>query len=75
MSSSDGSRPPLELDRAFDQAFTYLAECRIAYEDNPRDPQRIELLGAARASLEDARTAMNDERVRLGLEPRQVAIK
>lgn len=62
----------LEFDAAFDAAFAHLSECRIAYEDDPRDPARFAALGAARAALEDARVRMNAERDRLGLEPRHV---
>lgn len=62
------------LDTAFNQAFAHLSSCRTAYEDNPRDPDRFAALGAARAALEDARKEMNDERIRLGLEPRQLHI-
>ena len=58
------------LDAAFDEAFEDLSRCRIEYEDDPRDPERIERLGAARIRLEEARAAMRAERQRLGLELR-----
>jgi hypothetical protein len=62
------------FDAAFDAAFAHLTECRIAYEDDPRDPALFAALGAARAALEDARIHMTAERSRLGLEPRTVHI-
>lgn len=54
------------LDEAFEKAFEHLSECRIAWENDPRDPACIDALGRARAALEDARTAMREERERLG---------
>ena len=62
----------LPFDDAFDDAFQHLLSCRSTYEANPRDPAAFASLGEARAKLEDARTAMNAERERLGLAPRQV---
>jgi len=64
----------MPFDEAFDAAFAHLAQCRLAYEKNPRDPSRLAALGAARAALEDARVDMNIERERLGLAPRQVKL-
>lgn len=64
----------LPVDAAFDAAFDHLAATRIAYEDDPRDPDRFRQLADARAALEDARVRMNGERRRLGLEPRQVTL-
>lgn len=58
-----------ELKQDFDAAFDRLAAARIAYEDQPRDPDRIAALGAARVQLDRARAAMDDERQRLGLDP------
>lgn len=52
----------------FDSAFRELAAARIAYEDEPRDPQRIAALSAARTRLEAARREMHDERTRLGID-------
>jgi len=72
MPSNDQPDQESALDREFDVAFTHLSECRIAYEDDPRNPENIAALGAARIHLEDARKAMNAERVRLGLQPRRV---
>lgn len=70
-----GTEPDhLPFDAAFDAAFTHLSTCRVSYEDDPRDPARFAALGAARASLEDARTEMNAERERLGLHPRHVHV-
>ncbi len=69
-----GSSDDLPLDGAFDAAFEHLSACRIAYEDDPRDPDRFRQLADARAALEDARVRMNGERERLGLEPRKVAL-
>ncbi len=60
------------FDRAFDLAFGHLATCRMAYEDDPRNPDNIAALGAARISLEEARITMNAERIRLGLQPRRL---
>lgn len=62
------------FDAAFDAAFAHLSECRVSYEDDPRDPARFAALGAAWAALEDARIQMNAERTRLGLEPRRVHV-
>ncbi|NNC78682.1 MAG: hypothetical protein HKN94_00900 [Acidimicrobiales bacterium] len=56
------------LDVAFDDALKELASSRIAYEEDPRDPQRIERLGRARVKLDESRRAMRTERERLGLE-------
>lgn len=70
MPSEDGSAALRQLDQAFDEAFEELSDCRVAYEENPRDPERIAALGEARAKLEDARKAMRAERTRLGLEYR-----
>ena len=64
----------IPFDDAFDEAFAHLMKCRQAYEDNPRDPQAFANLGAARATLEDARTKMADERRRLGLKEREVHV-
>ncbi len=58
-----------ELTLEFDHAFRNLAAARAAYEDQPRDPERIAALGAARVLLDEARTTMEDERRRLGLKP------
>ena len=58
-----------ELTLEFDTAFRKLAAARGAYEDQPRDPERIAALGAARVLLDEARTTMHDERRRLGLKP------
>lgn len=74
MADDPGSSHDLPLDRAFDEALEHLSACRVAWEEDPRDPDRIARLGAARAALEDARVAMNEERVRLGLEPRVVRV-
>ena len=52
----------------FDKAFSALASARAAYEDEPRSSQRVAALGAARILLDDARSAMEDERRRLGLD-------
>lgn len=62
----------LPFDAAFDAAFAHLSTCRQAYEDDPRDPARYQQLADARIALDEARARMNDERIRLGLEPRQV---
>jgi hypothetical protein len=62
------------FDDAFDAAFDHLMTCRAAYEANPRDPAHFAALGAARATLEDARTQMNEERHRLGLKEREVHV-
>ena len=70
MAEMAGSESQSVLDHAFDMAFSHLSACRIAYEDDPRDPVHIAALGAARGALEDARTAMSDERRRLGFKPR-----
>jgi len=59
---------PSPLDVAFDDALKELASSRIAYEEDPRDPQRIERLGRARVKLDDSRRDMRIERERLGLE-------
>lgn len=67
---SDGDALP--LDDEFDAAFDHLSACRIAYDDDPRDPERFRRLADARAALDDARVRMNAERERLGLAPRQV---
>jgi hypothetical protein len=56
------------LTGEFDAAFRTLAAARIAYEDQPRDPDTIAALGAARIRLDEARSAMRAERERLGLE-------
>lgn len=64
----------LPFDAAFDAAFEHLMTCRAEYEANPRDESAFAALGEARANLEDARTAMNEERRRLGLTPRQVHV-
>ncbi len=64
----------LPFDAAFDSAFAHLSACRVAYEDDPRDPARFAALGAAREALEEARVRMNTERERLGLQPRKVHI-
>jgi len=55
------------LTQEFEAAFGDLAAARIAYEDQPRNPERIAALGAARVRLDEARAAMEDERRRLGL--------
>ncbi|MCP3933992.1 MAG: hypothetical protein GY708_01320 [Actinomycetia bacterium] len=65
----------IALDDAFDEAFQHLAECRIAYEDNPRDPSTVEALSAARLRLDESRKAMDLERVRLGLAPRKLPVR
>lgn len=57
----------MNLSLEFDVALRELASARAAYEDEPRDPQRIAALGAARTLLDEARSAMADERRRLGL--------
>lgn len=59
----------LSLDEVFEEALKELTAARVAYEDDPRDPERIARLGAARIKLEAARIAMREERRRLGLEP------
>lgn len=59
--------PSIELTQEFDAAFRDLASARAAYEDEPRSPQLIAALGAARIQLDDARSAMDDERRKLGL--------
>lgn len=64
----------LPFDQAFDDAFAHLSECRVAYEEDPRDPKRIAALGAARVALDEARVHMRAERRRLGLEPREVKL-
>lgn len=69
---SDETKLPFDL--AFDEAFEQLSQCRVAYEEDPRDPARIAALGAARAQLEEARVQMRAERRRLGLEPREVKL-
>ena len=69
-----GTSDDLPLDAAFDAAFDHLSACRIAYEDDPRDPERFRRLADARAALEDARVRMNGERERLGLAPRKVTL-
>lgn len=58
----------IRLTNEFDAAFSDLAAARLAYEDQPRDPEMIDALGAARTHLDEARSAMHDERLRLGLE-------
>ena len=65
----------MHLDEQFDEAFGHLSECRVAYEDDPRDPELFTRLAAARIALEDARKEMEDERTRLGLEPPKWAIR
>lgn len=70
MTSTDDPDALRSLDQAFDSAFAELSECRAAYEDDPRNPERIAALGEARIRLEDARKAMRAERTRLGLELR-----
>lgn len=75
MNTSDQPEPPFErtpFDDAFDEAFSHLAECRIAYEDSPRDPDVVDSLAAARDRLEEARKVMEAERDRLGLTPRRL---
>ncbi len=62
----------IALDDAFDEAFQHLAECRVAYEDNPRDPSTVEALSAARLRLDEARKVMDVERVRLGPASREL---
>jgi hypothetical protein len=57
----------IKLTQEFDAALRKLASARAAYEDEPRDPQRISALGAARTLLDEARSAMDGERRRLGL--------
>ena len=52
--------------QAFDEAFQHLADCRVAWEEDPRDPACIDALGRARVALEAARKAMRAERERLG---------
>jgi hypothetical protein len=64
----------LPFDEAFDEAFSHLMTCRADYEANPRDPSAFTALGQARARLEDARNAMNEERQRLGLSAREVHV-
>ncbi len=59
----------MHLDDKFDEAFGHLSACRIAYEDDPRDPALFTQLASARIALEDSRKAMEGERARLGLEP------
>lgn len=59
---------PSALDAAFDKAFDHLSECRQKFEDDPRNPDVLSALGAARAALEDARNEMREERKRLGYE-------
>jgi len=58
----------LSLDEVFEEALKDLTSARVAYEDDPRDPNLIARLGAARVKLEKARRAMREERRRLGLE-------
>ncbi len=61
---SDGRS--MKLSQEFDVALRDLSSARAAYEDEPRDPQRIAALGAARTLLDEARSAMDVERRRLG---------
>jgi hypothetical protein len=70
----DPSPERLPVDDEFDRAFEHLADCRIAYEDDPRDPELFARLGRARAALEDARVRMRAERERLGLPHRNVQL-
>ena len=74
MASDENDPRVLALDTAFNQAFEHLSSCRVAYEDDPRDPERFARLGAARIALDDARKEMNEERRRLGLTPRETHI-
>ena len=60
------------FDDAFDEAFSHLAQCRIAYEESPRDATLVDALAQARDQLEQARRAMDAERQRLGLSPRRL---
>lgn len=57
-----------EVQQEFDAALRSLSQARAAYEDEPRSPDRVAALGAARVRLDEARAAMDDERRRLGLE-------
>ncbi len=70
--STDESRLP--FDQAFDEAFDHLSTCRVAYEDDPRNPARRAALGRARIALEEARVHRRAERERLGLSPREVKL-
>ena len=63
---ANGHEVPSELSAEFDAAFAELAAARIAYEDDPRDPDRIARLGAARDRLEAARTAIDAVRAEMG---------
>lgn len=58
----------LSIDDVFEEALKELTAARVAYEDDPRDPDLVARLGAARIKLEEARRAMREERRRLGLE-------
>lgn len=60
---------PTELSEEFDAAFAELSAARIAYEDDPRDPDNVARLGAARDRLEAARKAIDAARVELGERP------
>ena len=57
-----------QLTDEFDAAFRDLSAARVAYEDQPRDPDVVAALGTARIRLDEARAAMRAERERLGLE-------
>ncbi|MCP3933993.1 MAG: hypothetical protein GY708_01325 [Actinomycetia bacterium] len=72
MTSEESTEDRTPFDLAFDDALTHLAGCRMAYDDDPRDPERVTALAAARDRLEEARKAMNAERDRLGLSPRKL---
>jgi hypothetical protein len=66
--------PLITLSQEFDAALRDLSLARAAYEDEPRHPEQIAVLGAARKRLDDARSAMGEERQRLGLgEPWRLA--
>lgn len=66
--------PSITLSQEFDTALRDLSSARAAYEDEPRNPERIAALGAARKRLDDARSTMDEERRRLGLgEPWRLA--
>jgi hypothetical protein len=58
-----------KLDEIFNAALEELSAARVAYEDDPRNPDHIARLGRARVVLEAARADMRAERIRLGLEP------
>lgn len=57
-----------DVMQEFDAALRSLSQARIADEDEPRHPDRVTALGAARVRLDEPRAAMDDERSRLGLD-------